>query len=95
MAISDQAKRHRVAVPFSHFQYLDVEFGDADVDTIVEHSLFTTDPEAVNYEVVRSDQACRVYHDSSATRKLWGQGYIILRSDTADAVVRLRLSLEP
>jgi hypothetical protein len=88
-------RRHLESVPFSRFQYVDVVFGDADTDVVVEHQLQTTDPEAVNYEVVRADRAGFVYHDQTASRRLWGTGFVLLRSSVADLSVRLRLTLEP
>ena len=87
--------RHQLSVPFSYFQYIDVTFGTANTDVLVEHLLLPTDPEDVNYEVVRADRATSIYHNQAAGRKPWGRGYVVLRSSVADAVVRLRLSLEP
>ena len=76
-------------------EYVDVTFSlGADTDTDVPTSLTPTDPEAIRYVVVEADRACRVYQDQTATRKAWQPGYIILKSDTADAVVRLLLFTE-
>lgn len=89
-------QRHLAAVPFSRYQYVDVTFGStANLDTVITHDLLPDNPEGVNYEVVRADRACRIYNDESPTRRPWARGYVVLRSDTADATVRLRLTLEP
>jgi hypothetical protein len=93
--IKELERRHLSGVPFSAYQYVDVTFGTAGVDTLVTHSLPVSDPEDVRYEVIKADRACRVYDDQSATRRAWGNGYLLLRCDVNDAVVRLRLSLEP
>lgn len=95
MQLKELERRHLLGVPFSVYQYVDVTFGDANVDAFIQHNLPASDPEKVRYEVVSADRAARVYHDQSATRRAWGTGYILLRCDVANAVVRLRLSLEP
>ncbi len=89
--------RERVAksVPFSQFQYVDVTFPSADADVFIEHSLKTSDPEAVRYEVVARDRAGDVYHDFTSSRRPWKAGYLLLRCETAGAKVRLRLFVEP
>jgi hypothetical protein len=94
--IKELERRHLEGLPFSHHQYVDVVFGGtANLDTLIEHTLPTTDPEAVNYIIVRSDRAVVVYHDQSATRRPWGTGYIVLKANAASAQVRLLLTLEP
>jgi hypothetical protein len=81
-------------LPFSAFTYIDVTFETANLDVQVDHTLRPITPEDINYQVVRADRACLIYHDQSATRRPWGRGYILLRSDTAGAKVRLLLSVE-
>ena len=85
---------HYRSVPFSQFQAVDVTFGNADQDFVIEHQLRVDDAESVNYEVLRADRGCAIYHDQGSTRRAWGRGYIILRSTVANAKVRLRLSVE-
>jgi hypothetical protein len=79
--------------PYSKFQYVTVTFGTANSDLDVPHDLNPNDPEGVDYEVVRADRACKVYDKQSGTRRAWASNYIVLRCDTAFAVVQLRLSL--
>jgi hypothetical protein len=87
------AEWHRRAVPSAQFTYIDVTFGTADTDLVVQHDLQPDDPESVGYQVVRRDRACEVYDDQSSTRRAWTKSSIVLRCDTADAVVRLLLTV--
>ena len=80
--------------PFVAYQYVTVTFPSSpNTDYPIAHSLTPQSAEAVDYEVVRKDRAADVYHDQTGTRKAWGTGYIILRCNTASAVVDLRLSI--
>lgn len=79
--------------PYSRFQYVTAVFDGANEELVIEHQLFPDDAEAVHYQVVTADRACRIYHDQSATRKRWPNGSVILKSDTALASVTLLLSL--
>ena len=88
------------SVPFTQYQYLTVTFPStyvADADYHIPHTLSPADPDAVDYEVVRSSAACILYNDQSGTRQPWGSGYIILRSNLAAGgtayTVDLRLSV--
>ncbi len=81
--------------PFARSEYVDVTFSlGADTDTDVPTTLTPTDPDAIRYVVVKADRACDIYQDLTATRKAWQPGYIILRCNTASAVVRLLLFTE-
>lgn len=96
---SDFEVRHFVqdfnkSLPFVNFQYLDVTFGSADTDMDIKHNLNPKNPEDVRYLVVNADRATQIFNDQSASRKPWGQGYVILQSSTANAVVRLLLFVE-
>lgn len=84
----------RRTAPYAQYVYVDVVFGEAGVDVLVPHTLRPGHPEQVNYGVVKTTSTCRVYHDGSATRRPWGNGYIVLRSDVDNASVRLLLSVE-
>jgi hypothetical protein len=90
----NQDQPQKQVAPFTQFDYADVQFGAADTDQLVPHA-FTRmdDPEQVGYVVVQADRACRVYHDTSVTRRAWGANFCILRCDTPDAAVRLLLTL--
>jgi hypothetical protein len=81
-------------LPFSSFQILDVEFGTADTDVYVEHSLKTDRPDEVRFEVLSIDKGGVVYRDGSASRRAWQAGYLFLRCSAADAKARIRLSTE-
>ena len=79
--------------PIFGWEYVTVTFPSTPgTDITVPHGLQPTDPEAVDYEVVKADRAARVYNDQSGTRHTWGVGDILLRCDTANAVIDLRLT---
>lgn len=82
------------SVPFSSFQYIDVEFGTADEDVFIQHELTTDRPDEVRFEVVSIDKGGVVYRDSAASRRAWKAGYLFLRCSAADATARLRLFVE-
>lgn len=88
----ERAQRRMAA--YAQYEYVDAVFGTAGVDVVVPHTLRPGHPEQVNYELVKADSACKVYHDASSTRRPWGDGYIVLRSDVSNTRVRLRLSVE-
>lgn len=86
-------------IPLAQYQYVDVTFNSvADTDTDISHTLKVTDPEEVDWEVVRWSFSSApgggviVYKDSSATRRPWGVGYITLRCNIDSAQATLRLS---
>jgi hypothetical protein len=94
MRSSKFVERHATRVPFSAFEFVDVEFGLANTDVLIEHSLPTDRPEDVRWETIAIDKAGVVYRDGTATRRPWKDGYLLLRCSAADATVRLRLSVE-
>lgn len=78
--------------PFAQWEEVDVTFPSTpNTDTIVRHTLVPQSPEAINYIPIRKAQASHVYHDASGTRKPWQKGYIVVRSDIANAKVTLLL----
>jgi len=78
--------------PLGQWEELDVTFPSAaNTDLQIRHHLVPTYPEGVNYIAVRKDRAADVYHDTSGTRKPWGNGYMFLRSSVASARVTLLL----
>lgn len=87
-------ERFARSVPFSQYEYVDVQFDNADADTYIPHTLTTDQPDNIRYEVVGRDRAGDVYHDFSSTRRAWRSSYLFLRCATAGARVRLRLSVE-
>lgn len=99
MAFVEQEVRYldedmRKATPAAQYTYVDVTFGSANADHDIVHALRPADPDALDYQVVRADRATSIYHDTSASRKRWGKGYVILRSSVANAVVRILLTIE-
>lgn len=87
-------RAHRRTAAYAQYEYVDVVFGAAGVDVVVPHILHPGHPEDINYEVVKTDAPCQVFHDGSSTRRPWSAGYIVLRSDVANVQVRLLLSAE-
>jgi hypothetical protein len=80
--------------PITAFQILTVTFPSTpNLDHPIAHTLTPTNPELVDYEIIRKDRAGDVYHDQSGTRQAWGSGYVILRCNVASAVMDIRLSL--
>ena len=65
-------------------QYIEMTFpGVANTEMRVPHGLGRL---PIGYFVVRKDRACDIYDGSDNT---WGTEYLFLKSDEADAVVRL------
>lgn len=88
----EQLKRELLrSTPFVNFEYVTVTFGSANTDADIRHTLRPASPEDVRYIVVSADRAADLYHDQSGTRKPWGDGYIILRSNIAGLVATLLL----
>ncbi len=81
--------------PWADYEFVDVTFSlGANVDHDVPTRLTPEDPEAIRYQVVEADRACDIYHNQAVGRATWQPGYVLLRSNTADAVVRLLLGVE-
>lgn len=86
--------------PFAQYQYIDVEFNStADANTEIRHALTAPDPEDIDFQVVRWNfssapaTAPVVYRDSAANRRVWSDGYIVLRCNTASASCTLLLTV--
>lgn len=86
-------ERFQVSTPTTRYQYIDVQFPVADVDVAIQHQLAPANPNAVNYQVVQLSLAAHIYHDATPTRRTWTADTIYLRSNVADATVRLLLTL--
>lgn len=85
--------------PFGMFEYVDVVFNaTANNDTMIRHALAPSDPEGVDWQVVRIELPSApgtvpvVYRDGSASRRPWGDGYIVLRSTVASLKATLLLT---
>lgn len=81
------------ASPFTSFEYVDVTFMAADTDYDVVHTLNPLNPELIDYQVVRADRSTNIYHNYSGNRRVWGTGYITVRSTAASAQVTLLLTI--
>lgn len=95
MALKRDAESLYTGSPFSNFRFIDITFPTtANTDCIVKHDLVTDDPEGVLYIPLNQSAAGGIYNDQSATRKLWGTNYIILRSSVASLQAKLLLATE-
>lgn len=93
-ALADFFRQFEQSSPAILYQYVDVTFGSANTDLDIRHSIATAQPDNINYQLVRADRATSLYHDQSATRKPWAEGYVILRSSAANAVCRILLTVK-
>ncbi|HYE17350.1 MAG TPA: hypothetical protein VEA69_02840 [Tepidisphaeraceae bacterium] len=92
----------RQLIPYAQYEYVDVVFNAvADTDTDIKHSLSPPTPEDIDYQVVNWEYdaaptaAPVVYRDSSATRRPWGAGYIVLRCNEDAVRATLLLTVRP
>lgn len=88
-----QIKDHESALPYTQFEYVSITFLSANTDMDVVHHLTPPTNEDIDYQVVRKDRTCDIYNDTSGTRRVWGTGYITVRSTAASAVVTLLLTV--
>lgn len=79
------------SVPQSGFRRTTVTFPEAFVDVPVPHDLGPSDPESIEYYVVRTNGPGIVHDDQSATRTPWRTNCIYLRSDVPNLVADLLL----
>ena len=91
-ALHDFFRQFEQSSPFIQYEFVEVTFGTANVDKDIRTSLRVADPDDLNYQLVRSDRATTLYHDQSSTRKVWQDGYVILRSSVASANCRILLT---
>lgn len=84
-ALADFFRQFEQSSPAILFEYIDVTFGAADTDLDIRHSVPTTRPDEILYQLVKADRATIIYNDQTASRKPWGKGYVILRSSEANA----------
>lgn len=81
------------SVPYVDFEYVTVTFPTANTDYDIIHHLKPPTPEDVDYHLVRANAVCGLYNDTSGTRRVWGNGYITLRSSTALVTVTILLTV--
>lgn len=91
----------RKYTPAIEFEYVDVTFNSsANVDTVISTRLRPANPEDVIYTVVGLDFLSNpatvpvIYKDTSTTRKPWGVGFIVLRSNVGSLVAHLKLEIK-
>ena len=92
-ALADFFRQFEESSPTRQFEYVDHTFGTADADRDIRTILRPTNPDDLDYVLVRADRSTNIYHDQSATRKVWGKGYVILRSSAANAVCKILLTV--
>lgn len=90
----------RRARPFDQFEYVDVTFNAvANTDTDIIHTLEPPTPDDLDFQVVQWRFASApaaapvVYIDTSASRKQWSTGYLVLRCNVAAANATLLLTV--
>lgn len=92
----------RLQIPSKEFEYLDVTFPGADVDTRFPHSLQLDDPEELRWIDISPgtvytggvDTVAKVYRSNSPTRQKFTSTTISLRSTVAGYSTRLLLFVE-
>lgn len=78
--------------PWAQYQRVDVTFPSTpNTDLFINHKLKVANPDTIEYYPTRLSAAGIVYNDQSATRIVWTQNYIVLRSNVASLQVRLVL----
>jgi hypothetical protein len=89
--------------PFGEYEYVDVSFAAADVDTVIPYSVLTPeDPNSVRWIDINpttvwdgaTDTRGYVYRSANPLRRDFGTNYIILRSNVAGYATRLLLFVE-
>ena len=86
--------------PYAQYEYVEVTFNStADADTDIRHTLLPPTPEDLDYQVVRLNLTTAptttpiIYRDSSASRRAWGAGYLVLRATVASLSATLLLTV--
>ncbi len=78
--------------PVGQWQIVDVRFGATpDTPTEIRHRLSPASVDQIEYTVLRQLTPGTVYEDRTVGRTPWGNGYIVLQSDTANWNGRLLL----
>lgn len=90
-ALRDFFRQFEQSTPFTNFEYLEVTFGSANTDKDIRTNLRVASPDDLSYILVKADRSCMVYNDQSSTRKVWQEGYIVLRCTAASANCRILL----
>lgn len=95
MSDNQLISRIEKALPFLEFQYVDVEFTEANAYIRVPHSLPVEDPYDVRYIVTRKDKDCTISDNRTDTThtEAWTKKFIVLKSNQAPAEAELLLTV--
>src|SRR5690606_34344088 len=75
------------------WQIVRVHFENPNEDTVIPHQLPTPVPEQISYQLLNCTGPAVLYHDGTPTRRPWGKGYIILRSNIAPVTCDVLLTI--
>jgi hypothetical protein len=103
--ITDSKKGKKVEhmLPMGEYEYVDVDFGPADMDVEIPYSRLTIDvPEDVRWMEVSPEAMLegssvvhpRIYRLQNGVRRTWTFGSIVLRCSVANYSTRLLLYVE-
>lgn len=87
---SEQLERR---ASIGRWQVVRASFPDPNVDVVIRHGLPTPHPEEVSYRVLNITGPGVIYHDGSATRAAWGNGFVRLRCNLAGCVADIELTV--
>lgn len=94
MALFDtNAEQRERRSSIGRWQIVRATFETANQDVIIRHSLPTPDPEQVSYQVLNLTGPAVIYHDGSATRSPWGNGFIRLRANIVTVTADILLTV--
>jgi hypothetical protein len=70
-------------VSAAEFEIVTVTFPTADTDVEIQTKLTPSDPEGIDFQVIKANGPPLVYMDTSPSRVKWSKGIIRLRSSVA------------
>lgn len=92
----------RRALPYAQYEYVSVTFNaTANADTDIRHNLQPPTAEDIDWQVVGLEFSSApatipiVYRDASATRRPWGDNFLVLRSNVSSLTATLLLTVRP
>ena len=87
----DEQLERRASI--GRWEIVRASFTTANEDLIIRHRLPTPDPEQVAYQQLNATGPATLYHDGSATRSAWGDGFVRLRVSVAPVVMDILLQV--
>lgn len=87
----DEQLERRASI--GRWQIVRASFETANQDVVIPHQLPTPDPEQVAYQQLNTTGPAILYHDGSATRARWGNGFVKLRVSVAPVVMDILLQV--